>query len=84
MKKFKVGDRVKIVKKSNRYKWLPSMKNTIGKTGTIVHIFKTIKNDLLVADVQIDDRTMWAYYINCLEPAIPYKKIIQRIINESI
>ncbi len=65
--RFKVGDRVKVIKKFSlgRFRWQPSMDRTIGKVYTILYISK-LKTYYL--DVSKDIGMNWYYIFESLEP----------------
>lgn len=74
MTKFKVGDKVTIVRKvqssldNTTGNWVTSMTSTIGKTGKIDHITTTSKETF--AAVRFSDGLSWWYLSDCFEPYV--------------
>lgn len=77
MTKFKVGDKVTIIRKvqsslNNTGDWVSSMTSTIGKTGKINHITTTSKETFAVVD--FGNGQSWWYLSDCFEPYVGKKK----------
>jgi len=60
MNDFKIGDRVRIIKKTNSGCWNPKMDKTIGKIGIITNSYGQYRN------VSVNGGYAWSYHIGML------------------